>query len=550
MFGEYDLSMLPLILALSCLLPSAPASGVTWVPTLADEFEGTSLDRSKWTDVYHGTSIWNGEGEAYVDTQVSVSGGLLHLRADKRPTTVFGVVQPYASGMVTTRGLWHQRYGYFEIRAKVPAGKGFWPAFWGLPDTTGWPPEIDVLEILGDVPKKVYMTSHWGILPLHLDRSHSWVGPDFSTDFHTFAVDWNPRRIRWYVDDTLRAENTEGIPQVPFYWLLNLAVGGDWPGYPDANTRFPSEFQVDWMRAWQYPSDSLAAFEAPPHLRFVPSPSGAVPKSGSPLALRLVNDSGSNPQSLWFYDGDALIATNSTGTLSADWTPTSSGAHSLCAVGRTSAGTWSEFAGTLVQVADTDGNLLANGALQAPLTDWTLWTQSGGGATVGTETWSGPPRATIRLTAVTTARWHVQFSQRIPLQKDWTYQISFQGRATGRRTVEAMLQQGGDPYAEWWTKSVAFTTDSASFGPWAFTPSELDSTASFKFNLGLDTAAVQLWNAKVVAIPPTNLSVHRFPSLRLAPRWYGLDGRKLSSTPSGVWLERVGNETRVRAVLK
>ena len=221
-----------------------------WNLTFHDEFNGAKLDAAKWIDSYpdNNRTHSNGEQQYYAPDGYYLKNGSLHLKAEKR--TMGGM--PYTSGMATSYGKFAQTFGYFEIRVKVPKGKGYWPAFWLLPETKAWPPEIDVLEILDHEPNKVYMTNHWkNAQGKHEGKGDSWVGPDFSADFHTFAVDWSARAIVWYVDGKERYRATENIPTEPMYVLVNLAVGGDWPGLPDEKTVFPSTMDVDYIRVYQ-----------------------------------------------------------------------------------------------------------------------------------------------------------------------------------------------------------------------------------------------------------------------------------------------------------
>lgn len=154
--------------------------------------------------------------------------------------------------MMTTLGKFSQEYGRFEIRCRVPKGKGMWPAFWLLPDPKGWPPEIDVLEILGHEPNKVYLTQHYrDAQGKHQSHGGSWSGPDFSAGFHDYAVEWSPRRIVWFVDGVERFRSEDAVPSGKMYLLLNLAVGGSWPGAPDAQTKFPAVLAVDYVRVYQ-----------------------------------------------------------------------------------------------------------------------------------------------------------------------------------------------------------------------------------------------------------------------------------------------------------
>lgn len=169
------------------------------------------------------------------------------------------------SGMLRSR--WAGQYGYYECRMKVPAGRGLWPAFWLNPDNAKWPPEIDVVEIVDDGKVGTRQSFHYlhgrsakgaKVHESRLDRWGAWKpGFDFAQAFHSFAVDWQPDRVRHYVDDTLvvdrtfRWEHNDGSDAGPAHVLLNLAVGGRWPGAPTDPGIFPARLRVAHIRVWQ-----------------------------------------------------------------------------------------------------------------------------------------------------------------------------------------------------------------------------------------------------------------------------------------------------------
>ena len=224
----------------------------------SDEFNGSKLDTTKWIDSYpdNNRTHSNGEQQYYATDGYAVSDGVLKLKAQKR--TMGGM--PYTSGMIASYGKFAQKYGWFEIRMKFPKGKGMWPAFWLLPETKAWPPEIDILEILGHEPNKVYLTNHWKPVDgVHDGKGDSYTGPDFSADFHTFALEWTPTELVWYVDSKERYRTDRHIPQEPMYVIANLAVGGDWPGLPDAATVFPASMDIDYIRVYQKRTSANAA---------------------------------------------------------------------------------------------------------------------------------------------------------------------------------------------------------------------------------------------------------------------------------------------------
>ena len=241
-----------------------------WNMIFHDEFDGNSLDTSKWTTCYFNFKVGNNscdhdqsELELYQPSNVSVSNGVLTLKAEKQTVhAANGQTYKYTSGMISTgptsadskNTRFAFKYGYMEMRAKVPSGQGMWPAFWTLPTNLQWPPEIDVFEILGNTPNIIHMHYHYpngddgGA-----DDGKTWQGPNFSDDWHTYAVDWEPDAITWYVDGVPRRTytDTSNITSNKMYLIANLAVGGDWPGNPGASTHFPASYQIDYIRVWQ-----------------------------------------------------------------------------------------------------------------------------------------------------------------------------------------------------------------------------------------------------------------------------------------------------------
>jgi beta-glucanase (GH16 family) len=197
-----------------------------------------------------------------------IKDGILRIKAERRDANYGGKLRHVISGMMTTYQKFSQQFGRFDIRCRAPRGKGLWPAFWLLPDPLGWPPEIDVLEVLGQNTKTVYFTHHWKDAAGKLQSDHGrwppdWKitsrgvrGPfeskdDFAAGFHEISCQWSADDIRWSIDGAERFRSTKSIPRGKMYLLLNLAVGGDWPGAPDERTPFPSALEVDWVRCYE-----------------------------------------------------------------------------------------------------------------------------------------------------------------------------------------------------------------------------------------------------------------------------------------------------------
>lgn len=243
----------------ACAEPVNPTDGMRLV--LDEEFNGKQLN----THVFTSGMPWdapsnpdNGNLNLYQASALEVSGGNLKLWAKKKPLLpVFyknGQHFSYASGMVQTSTSYAFQYGYVEMRAKMPAGKGLWGAFWLLPaNPVGkWPPEIDILEHHGDKPNKGFFSLHFQDANGETQHDiHETDVPDMMSDYHTYGVLWEPERMIWFMDGRAVAQSNEGIPHEPMYLLLNLAVGGHWSGNPDASTRFPASMDVDYVKVWQ-----------------------------------------------------------------------------------------------------------------------------------------------------------------------------------------------------------------------------------------------------------------------------------------------------------
>ncbi|MEM9281796.1 MAG: glycoside hydrolase family 16 protein [Verrucomicrobiota bacterium] len=224
-----------------------------WIETFSDDFDGDRLDYDKWMPKDPWEVVRNEELQGYWIKAFHLEDGLLRIRAEDAASYYDGAKRDFRSGMMTTTRNFSQRFGRFEIRCRVPAGDGLWPAFWMLPEPPSWPPEIDVLEILGGEPHRLYMSHHWSDAAKggkHKAQTGEFAGPDFSESFHVFTVVWRRDEIRWYVDGVLRHQSDEEVPQIPMFLLVNLAIGG-WAGPPSKETSFPADFEVDYVRVWR-----------------------------------------------------------------------------------------------------------------------------------------------------------------------------------------------------------------------------------------------------------------------------------------------------------
>lgn len=233
--------------------------------TLFDGTSGTWKTTGYWGQRTQGS---NGERQFYVDPAYNglgldpfeVENGVLTITAQPAPTALKSQLGnlDYTSGIITSEQSFSMQYGYFEIRAQMPEGKGLWPAFWMLTADGEWPPEIDVIETLGHDPDGLYGTTHYTDASGKKTMNNAVVSQglfDSSDGFHTYGVEWGPEQIVWYYDGIEVGRAANICFDQPMYMIANLAVGGYWPGNPDSTTPFPAEMKIDWIRAYALESD-------------------------------------------------------------------------------------------------------------------------------------------------------------------------------------------------------------------------------------------------------------------------------------------------------
>jgi beta-glucanase (GH16 family) len=244
-----------------------------WQLVWSDEFtgaNGASPDTSKWTYDIGGGGWGNQELETYTNRPANahLQDGSLVITAQKETFTgPDGIPRDYTSARLKTAGLFTQAYGKFEARIRIPYGQGMWPAFWMLGsdiDQVGWPAcgEIDIFENIGKEPSIIHGTVHGPGYSGGNGISGSFTLPNparFADDLHVFAVEWESSAVRFYVDGTLYKtvtpanlpSGTQWVFNHPFFIILNVAVGGSWPGNPDSTTVFPQTMQIDYVRVYK-----------------------------------------------------------------------------------------------------------------------------------------------------------------------------------------------------------------------------------------------------------------------------------------------------------
>jgi beta-glucanase (GH16 family) len=250
-----------------------------WTLTWSDEFngaDGSAVDSTKWVYDTGGSGWGNNELEYYTSGTANAvqQGGNLVITATTANAANYTCSYPsngpchYTSARLKTLGKFSQQYGRFEARIQMPEGQGIWPAFWMMGDninTVSWPScgEIDVMENIGKEPSinhgSMHMPATGGTTDDQLTGMYTLSGGAKLGDaFHTYAIEWTSSQVTFYVDDMLYETQTKAAAtgrtwefDHPFFILLNVAVGGTWPGSPDSTTTFPQTMKVDWVRVYQ-----------------------------------------------------------------------------------------------------------------------------------------------------------------------------------------------------------------------------------------------------------------------------------------------------------
>ena len=312
--------------AMSAPAVSATDVGAAAVGTMAvtwsDEFNGPAgggVDGSKW-QLETGDNVNNHERQMYTNSRSNAAtdgqGNLVITARRENPANYncwYGRCE-YTSARLNTAGKFSQAYGRYETRMKLPRGQGMWPAFWMLGSGGGgWPlqGEIDIMENVGFEPNTVHGTLHGPGYSGSGGIGAGYTGPNFSDAFHTFAIDWSPNKIVWSVDGTVYQTRTpadvsgkQWVFNQPFFIIMNLAVGGYWPGDPNSSTQFPQQLLVDYVRVSTATSPPAGSGRITGIAGKCLDVAGASSANGTPIQI---TDCNGNAAQNWSRPGDGTI---------------------------------------------------------------------------------------------------------------------------------------------------------------------------------------------------------------------------------------------------
>jgi beta-glucanase (GH16 family) len=246
---------------MAILAPLRAAPPESWQLVFSDEFDGNTLDRTKWSTTMgfigtHGPRYHNEYYLSYtMDDEVVVGEGMLQLRTDRR--TVEGAEKPgtfnYTQGLITSADKFAFTHGLVEIRAKYPGGAGLWPCLWLMPQHQSWPPEFDIAEYYAGQKTMHHGLAHGGLYNSSWDSLWDKV-TDFESDWHVYALEWTPGRAVWFIDGVPRKEIVaDYVPDTPMYLILSNSISSIFgpSGEPDEKTVFPNAFAIDYVRVYQ-----------------------------------------------------------------------------------------------------------------------------------------------------------------------------------------------------------------------------------------------------------------------------------------------------------
>ncbi len=323
-------------LLLIALFPIASIFAQNYQLVWSDEFNGTSLNNSYWTfDL--GNSGWgNNELENYTNSSnnIYVQNGNLYITAIKETNGT------YTSARIKTQGLKSFQYGKIEARMKLPFGQGMWPAFWMLGSnitSAGWPScgEIDIMEMIGGQGREntVHGSAHWGS---DYTNTYTLSSGTLADTFHVYDVTWTPTQIAWHIDGIQYSvlnitPSALNAFKKPFFIILNLAVGGAWPGNPDASTVFPQQLVVDYVRVYQNIS-------APPQINLSSPLNNSTYSAFSDIPINTNVQYSGKISKVEFYQGSLKIGESNISPYQMTWRNVSPGNYSISAVATTDSG--------------------------------------------------------------------------------------------------------------------------------------------------------------------------------------------------------------------
>jgi len=493
---------------------SGPPPYSAWNLTFEEDFEGSGLDTSKW-DFGFG---WDTNSTAFLETNrpenLYLENGNLIIRVD----TIPGEEEGWYSAAINTKNHFSQHKGYFEVRMKAAKGNGYINAFWSKPITDEWPPEIDFVEVLGKPPTKdAHFTVHWS------DNGHQQQGTathtktDLSEDFHVYGCEWGNDLFKWFMDGK-EAYNTSkghgiitGYPS-PFYLMLNVHVVSKnsswWTGVPDENNIFPAYTKVDWVRVYEKDT-SLSIHHLGPA-------TGEHFTSGSNIELMAeVVNKNMIETDVKFYADDSLLAVVNTPPYSFLWQNVEEGRYNIFPSLYDEHGRTVLSEGAYITVGDISNNLVFNGGFEKGKRNWQFILSNEANATFSisqdNDALAGNGSALFSIVKPGSDISDVQLKQKMYLEKDKTYQLSFVGKSSVETTSEVKIKIQEEQYIKY-SKEFHLTNEHQNF-KFIYKNKVDDHTASIHLELGKTIANILIDSVVFKEYDPTGITGYSKPMI-------------------------------------
>ncbi len=443
-----------------------------------DNFSGNTLNPNNWSYQIGAGGWGNNELQSYTSNNTNVTNGVLQIIAENPSNNT------YTSSRIRTKDLADFKYGKLEARIKLPEGQGIWPAFWMMPTDNvygGWPSsgEIDIMEYLGHQTSTSYATCHFGNSPTdkgQLGNSYNLPTGEFSDDFHLFGIEWEENNMKWFLDGILIHEiNSPDVAPYNypfnerFHFILNVAVGGNWPGNPDPTTVFPQTMEVDYVRVYQLLD--ILELEGPTSL--------LANTTGSTYTVPVFANATYN----WYIPSCAtLVSGQGTNEIVVDWGTDGGEINVIIALPCNTI--------TKSLQVDLSSNLWSNPGFETSIAGWNHYFGNGAYGTFGAfpaNVYAGSYNGCLNVQGLGNNFWDAQFRHNShPVTAGETYTLSFYAKADiNNRPIRIDFRNTSGNIS---TDNVQFNlTDTWTLYQYQFTPNTSVADLSVDFNHGFET---------------------------------------------------------------
>ncbi len=455
---------------------------------------GKLLNIDKWS-VGYGWGL--NTGAFYDDVRpenVIVEDGILKIKVEDLPA---GVTNAWPSGAINSKNKFGQKGGYFEAKIKVAKGSGLLNAFWAKTESDIWPPEIDMVEILGKSPEIAWYTLHYDQGGHKSSGGTYNAGIDLSEDFHVYGFEWTEKDFVWYLDGIERRRTTDAFTNINSYiqdWYIMLNVHvvcadcSEWTGWPNTNNVWPSYMEVDWVRAYQIDKGVNVSIEQPLNNSFFKL------EETIPIKLNLVSESSVISKIEIFLD-DRLIQTADNITHNFDLKNVPAGRHKIVARVYNELGASLDSSPAYLTVDLQVDELIFNGQFDNDFDNWTLSSLGDASASLFLEKAnpvSGENTAGIEILSMGESTTHISFFQPLYLHKNQNYLLSFKARADRNQTIAFAVKSNETASSKYYLLNSTSLENEVKAYSYSMLSDKEDFTATLEFYAGKGSGKIYL----------------------------------------------------------